>query len=56
MNKQLDLFNPIQENGKSAYWNAFYKSTLERVEREKKQKEIQRIESQKPISIKQFIK
>ena len=52
MNNQIDIFNPLQENGHTAFWNRFYSGTLRRVEREKKAREMSRIKAQQPISIK----
>jgi len=54
MSKQTDLFNPIQENGKSLYWNNFYKGYFKKLEREKKAKA--KSITGDNISIKQFIK
>lgn len=51
---QLDLFNPIQSNGKTASWNRFYASTLRRLERERKEKEKKNLYIE--ISIKNLIK
>ncbi len=51
MTNQIDIFNPVLENGKTAYWNRFYAGTLRRVEREKKVRQIERIKAQQQISI-----
>ncbi len=54
MSKQQDLFNPTQKNGKSLYWNKFYKKNLEEAKiRKEKQNKPQPYEE---ILIKQFIK
>jgi len=51
---QQDIFNPIEANGKTKYYNRFYKKNLEDAKiRKEKQNKPQPYEE---ISIKQFIK
>ena len=51
MSKQIDMFNPIEANGKTRAWNVFYGPYLKSIESKKKEQEIARIEAQAQISI-----